>query len=80
MSRMMKTLTSGLLANEMLIGSSMSKVAIKKIEQVGFADPSIERLLHHLVELDEYEEKNYQLLMEYYSFHHQLGKFFRDLL
>ena len=55
--RMMKTLISGLLANEMLIGSSMSKVAIKKIEQVGFADPSIELLLHHLVELDEFEEK-----------------------
>lgn len=48
----------------------------QKIEQVGFADPSIELLLHHLVELDEFEEKNYQLLMEYYSFHHQLGKFF----
>ena len=38
----------------------------QKIEQVGFADPSIELLLHHLVELDEFEEKNYQLLMEYY--------------
>ena len=50
-------LISGLLENGMLIGSSMSKTAIKKIEQVGFADPSIERLLHHLVELDEYEEK-----------------------
>ena len=48
----------------------------QKIEQVGFGDSSIELLLHHLVELDEFEEKNYQLLMEYYSFHHQLGKFF----
>ena len=48
----------------------------QKIKKVGFGDPSIELLLHHLVELDEFEEKNYQLLMEYYSFHHQLGKFF----
>ena len=76
MSRMMKTLISGLLANGMLLGSSTSKAAIKKIKKVGFGDPSIELLLHHLVELDEFEEKNYQLLMEYYSFHHQLGKFF----
>ena len=48
----------------------------QKIDQDGFGDPSIESLLHHLVELDEFEEKNYQLLMEYYRFHHQLGKFF----
>ena len=48
----------------------------QKIDQEGFGDPGIELLLHHLVELDEFEEKNYQLLMEYYSFHHQLGKFF----
>ena len=57
MSRMMKTLTSGLLANEMLIGSSMSKSCYQKIEQVGFADPSIELLLHHLVELDDLKRK-----------------------
>ena len=48
----------------------------QKIDQDGLGDPSIESLLHHLVELDEFEEKNYQLLMEYYRFHHQLGKFF----
>ena len=48
----------------------------QKIDKDGFGDPSIESLLHHLVELDEFEEKNYQLLMEYYRFHHQLGKFF----
>ena len=57
MSRMMKTLISGLLENGMHIGSSMSKAAIKKIEKVGFGDSSIELLLHHLVELDEFEEK-----------------------
>ncbi|MFS9194558.1 AAA family ATPase [Streptococcus sp. OMI633] len=48
----------------------------QKIAQDGFGEPSIESLLHHLVELDEFEEKNYQLLMEYYRIHHQLGKFF----
>ena len=48
----------------------------QKIDQEGFGDPGIESLLHHLVELDEFEEKNYQLLMEYYRIHHQLGKFF----
>ena len=29
----------------------------QKIKKVGFGDPSIELLLHHLVELDEFEEK-----------------------
>ena len=48
----------------------------QKIAQDGFGEPSIESLLHHLVELDEFEEKNYQLLIEYYRIHHQLGKFF----
>ena len=48
----------------------------QKIDKEGLGDPSIESLLHHLVELDEFEEKNYQLLMEYYRVHHQLGKFF----
>ena len=48
----------------------------QKIAQDGFGEPSIESLLHHLVELDEFEENNYQLLMEYYRIHHQLGKFF----
>lgn len=48
----------------------------QKIDQEGFGDPGIESLLHHLVELDEFEEKNYQLLMEYYRIHHQLEKFF----
>lgn len=48
----------------------------QKIDKEGLGDPGIESLLHHLVELDEFEEKNYQLLMEYYRVHHQLGKFF----
>jgi len=48
----------------------------QKIDKEGLGDPGIESLLHHLVELDEFEEKNYQLLMEYYRIHHQLGKFF----
>ena len=48
----------------------------QKIDKEGLGDPGIESLLHHLVELDEFEEKNYQLLMEYYRAHHQLGKFF----
>ena len=48
----------------------------QKIDKEGLGDPSIESLLHHLVELDEFEEKNYQFLMEYYRVHHQLGKFF----
>ena len=48
----------------------------QKIDKEGLGDLSIESLLHHLVELDEFEEKNYQLLMEYYRVHHQLGKFF----
>ena len=48
----------------------------QKIDKEGLGDISIESLLHHLVELDEFEEKNYQLLMEYYRVHHQLGKFF----
>ena len=46
------------------------------IDKEGLGDLSVESLLHHLVELDEFEEKNYQLLMEYYRIHHQLGKFF----
>ena len=48
----------------------------QKIDKEGLGDPGIESLLHHLVELDEFEEKNYQLLMQYYRVHHQLGKFF----
>ena len=48
----------------------------QKIDKEGLGDLSVESLLHHLVELDEFEEKNYQLLMEYYRIHHQLGKFF----
>ena len=48
----------------------------QKIDKEGLGDLSVESLLHHLVELDEFEEKNYQLLMEYYRVHHQLGKFF----
>ena len=48
----------------------------QKIDKEGLGDIGIESLLHHLVELDEFEEKNYQLLMEYYRIHHQLGKFF----
>ena len=48
----------------------------QKIDKEGLGDLSVESLLHHLVELDEFEEKNYQLLMEYYRAHHQLGKFF----
>ena len=48
----------------------------QKIDKEGLGDPGIESLLHHLVELDEFEEKNYQLLMEYYRIHYQLGKFF----
>lgn len=48
----------------------------QKIDKEGLGDLSVEFLLHHLVELDEFEEKNYQLLMEYYRIHHQLGKFF----
>ena len=48
----------------------------QKIDKEGLGDLGIESLLHHLVELDEFEEKNYQLLMEYYRIHHQLGKFF----
>ena len=80
MSRMMKTLISGLLAKRDAYRKLYVESCYQKIEQVGFGDPSIELLLHHLVELDEFEEKNYQLLMEYYSFHHQLGKFLRPII
>ena len=48
----------------------------QKIDKEGLGDLSVESLLHHLVELDEFEEKNYQLLMEYYRIHQKLGKFF----
>ena len=51
----------------------MSKAAIKKIER-SVSDPSIELLLHHLVELDDLKRK-LPALDGYYSFHHQLENF-----
>ena len=47
----------GLLVNGVLISNSISKAVIKRLTKVGLGDPGIELLLHHLVELDEFEEK-----------------------
>lgn len=44
------------------------------IEEQGLESLGAEAILHRLIELDEFEEKNYQLLMTFYKEHRQVNK------
>lgn len=52
------------------------KYSYQKIEQMLTTAPfeEVEETIFHLIAIDEYEEKNYQLLMRLYQHHHRFGK------